>query len=478
MTARHGRAGIRRSLLPGFLALLMAACSRPLVPDLGGIYDAAAMDTSEPRQPVVVIPGILGSRLVDGPSGRIVWGAFAGDYADPRRDEGARLVALPMRPGAPLADLEDGTVPDGALDRVQLRVFGLPVVLNAYRTILGVLGVGGYADESLGASGAVDYGSDHYTCFQFDYDWRRDVSENAVRLHEFLLEKEVFVREKRAERFSQADAPVRFDVVAHSMGGLLVRYYLRYGPQPLADDGTAPRLTWEGADRIARTIMIGTPNAGSIRALDELVGGVKLGPFTPRYQPAILGTMPSIYQLLPRARHGVLVREGAEDVPLDPYDADLWERMGWGLAAEDQDGVLAKLLPELSDAANRRAVALDHQRKCLARARQLAHALDVPAEPPEGTELFLIAGDAVSTPRTARIDERGKLAFAEFGPGDGTVLRSSALMDERSAQNWQPRLVSPVAWEHVHFIFRDHLGLTKDPAFTDNVLYILLEDPR
>jgi hypothetical protein len=28
------------------------------------------------------------------------------------------------------------------------------------------------------------------------------------------------------------------------------------------------------------------------------------------------------------------------------------------------------------------------------------------------------------------------------------------------------------------FLFSDHLGLTKDPAFTDNVLYLLLEDPR
>ncbi len=58
------------------------------------------------------------------------------------------------------------------------------------------------------------------------------------------------------------------------------------------------------------------------------------------------------------------------------------------------------------------------------------------------------------------------------------MLRSSALMDERVGGEWRPWLVSPIAWTQVHFIFRDHLGLTQDPAFTDNVLYILLEDPR
>ena len=29
-----------------------------------------------------------------------------------------------------------------------------------------------------------------------------------------------------------------------------------------------------------------------------------------------------------------------------------------------------------------------------------------------------------------------------------------------------------------HFIFSDHLGLTKEPSFTDNLLHILLEKPQ
>jgi len=62
-------------------------------------------------------------------------------------------------------------------------------------------------------------------------------------------------------------------------------------------------------------------------------------------------------------------------------------------------------------------------------------------------------------------------------PGDGTVLRSSALMDERLAGEWSPHLRTPIRWTNVTFLFADHIGLTSSPAFSDNVLYLLLEAP-
>jgi hypothetical protein len=51
-------------------------------------------------------------------------------------------------------------------------------------------------------------------------------------------------------------------------------------------------------------------------------------------------------------------------------------------------------------------------------------------------------------------------------------------MDERVASDLKTRLVSPIQWDQVLFVFSDHLGITKDPAFTDNLLYFLLESPR
>ena len=226
--------------------------------------------------------------------------------------------------------------------------------------------------------------------------------------------------------------------------------------------------------------MIGTPNAGSIDSLMNLVEGRKVAPFLPNYQPALLGTMPSVYQLLPRGRHGALVHTADPQKRInDIYDPDLWERMGWGLADPGQDRVLQALLPEIEDRSERRRIALDHQRKALQRARQFTAALDVRASPPTGLALYLIAGDAVPTEAVVAVDPNtGAINVIEKAPGDGTVLRSSALMDERVGTDRLGRLESPIDWSHVQFLFKDHIGLTKDPAFTDNLLYFLFERPK
>jgi pimeloyl-ACP methyl ester carboxylesterase len=470
--------GVMRSRLAMALAgAVMAGCSATSVPKLGGLYDREAKYHDARRNPVILIPGILGSRLKDAESGRVVWGAFSGEYADPETAEGARLVALPMREGAALRDLRDGVVSDGALDRLRVSVLGLPFELGAYVDILGTLGVGGYRDQALGESGAVDYGSDHYTCFQFDYDWRRDVVENAARLDAFVAEKRAYVRREIETRYGVRDADVKFDVVAHSMGGLVARYWLAYGAQDMPPDGSVALPTWAGARQVERVILVGTPNAGSVKALTQLVDGVHFAPFFPEYAPAILGTMPSIYELLPRGRHGALVDSATSRRIDDVYDPALWERMRWGLAAPSQDRLLAELLPEVGDAAARRRIALDHQKKCLARAKQLATALDAPATLPAGVELSLVAGDAVATDAVAAVDAAGAVRIVATAPGDGTVLRSSTLLDERTGGEWSPRVVSPIRYASVQFLFTDHLGMTKDPAFTDNLLYRLLEAP-
>ena len=460
------------------LSVLACKTSHP-VPDLGSIYDQAAKHHHEFRNPAIVIPGILGTRLTDPVSGRTVWGAFGGGAANPQKPDGALLAALPMREGATFDELRDDVVPDGVLDKLQVRMAGLPFQLKAYFQILVTLGVGGYRDQSLGDSGAINYGSEHFTCFQFDYDWRRDNVENAHRLHRFMLEKRAYVIEERRRRYGQADSEVKFDVIAHSMGGLITRYLLRYGTANLPEDGSSPELTWAGSQLVERAILVGTPNAGAMEALVQLVEGRKFGPLTPKYESALLGTYPSIYQLLPRVRHGGATTAGAHGEKLDFMDPKVWEKQGWGLASPNQDRVLQLLLPNIADPAKRRRIALDHQRKSLARARQFHAAIDRPASPPPGTDLYLVAGDAVDTLQTVAADpSSGKLEVLTHGPGDGTVLRSSALMDERVGRPWTPNLQSPIDWTHVTFMFSDHLGMTRDPSFSDNVLYLLLEAQR
>ena len=132
----------------------------------------------------------------------------------------------------------------------------------------------------------------------------------------------------------------------------------------------------------------------------------------------------------------------------------------------------------LVDPDERRRNALDHLQKSLHRDRQFTAALDVPASPPKGVALFLMAEDAIPTDAVASVNQQtGKIKVREQRAGDGRVLRSSALMDERSASNRQSRLISPIAWSSVQFLYEDHLGLTKDPVFADNLLYFLWERP-
>jgi len=464
--------------LAATLAVASPGCTQgERLPDLGGIYSRAAQFHDGRRNPVIVIPGILGTKLHRAETHQVVWGAFGGDAVDPRQPPGAQAMALPMAEGRPLAALKDNIHPAGVLDSINVKVLGLSVEMKAYVRILSTLGVGGYRDQGLGMS-SIDYGDKHYTCFQFDYDWRRDNAENAARLHRFIQEKSKYVSEERARRFNITDEPVTFDIVAHSMGGLVARYYLRYGDQPLPDDGSLPELTWAGAKHVRRLVTVGTPNAGSIDSVQSLVDGVEFFPILPSYEPALLGTMPSIYQLLPRPRHRMVV-DAAGEKPVDLYDTQAWQDRGWGLADPDQDTYLQWLLPGEKDPARRRAIALDHLGKCLAQARAFHRALDQPATPPPGTTLHSIAGDAVSTASSLVVDATGGITVQDTAPGDGTVLRQSVLLDERpgSAKPWTPVLRTPIRWNTVTFLFTDHLALTSDPAFTDNVLYLLLEAP-
>lgn len=463
-----------RVILAGAMLCVLAACHGPRKADLAAIYNIPAQQIGDARTPVVVIPGILGSRLENRTTGQKVWGAFTYGAADADTPKGAREIALPMALGVPLGDLRDDVFSPGVLDLLVADVTPFRRIrIGAYVDILTTLAVGEYRDEELGNSGAVNYGGLHYTCFQYGYDWRRDVSENAAELHERILDGQQQVREGRG---LPADEHVKVDVVAHSMGGLVLRYYLRYGPAPLPDDGSLPELTWAGAKNVRKAILIGTPNAGSAKAVEQLVKGLNLNPLFPNYRPVLLGTMPAIYQLMPRTRHAAVV-DAETGEPLDMFDVATWEKYGWGMASPKADKVLQWLLPEVESIEQRRAIGMDHLAKCLARADQLFRALDAPASPPEGTEISIFIGDSEATPAVLSVDADGKLGVLERAPGDGTVVRASALMDERQAMEYSVGLTSPIEWHRVQFISADHLGLTRSHDFVNNILYQLLEEP-
>ena len=223
-------------------------------------------------------------------------------------------------------------------------------------------------------------------------------------------------------------------------------------------------------------ILIGTPNAGSNLALVQLVDGLPLKPIV-HYPATVLDTMPSIFELLPRPRHRTVVYTGT-DQTVDLYDPETWKQLGWGMLNPAESREVKKLLPAIEEKEARMEIAFDHIKKSLRNAQQFHAALDEPASPPSPVRLQIVAGDAEPTLSLLSVSpESGALRWADFGPGDGTVLRTSALMDERQGGEWKPFLASPVSWDKTMFLFEDHLGLTRSPVFIDNVLYQLLEEP-
>lgn len=464
-----------RALIVLSLAIVPSCAAPPPTPDLGAIYNTAAQGIGNDRTPVCVIPGILGSKLV-AEDGLKVWGSFTFGAADADTPKGARALALPMQIGVPLTGLRDDVHPTEVLD-VAVADVGIfrGLEFGAYVDILKTLAAGKYRDQTLGRAGVVDYGGLHYTCFQCAYDWRRDISEQSLALHELIVEAQ---ETNRAARKLPPGYPIKVDLVAHSMGGMVARYYLMYGPHPLPADGSLPEVTWEGARNVSRAVIIGTPNAGSVLALRQLVNGWDLNPLFPNYRPAILGTMPAIYGLMTRPRHARVV--DAVGAPVDLYDLATWQRYKWGLASDDPwtDRILQWLLPDAASREDRKAIAIDHLQKCLDKAKQLHAALDVAAPLPPGLAVHLFAGDAVDTPEIITVADSGRLRVTTEGPGDGTVTRNSALMDERTGVGYRVGLQSPIPWTSVHFIPADHIGLTASPTFADDALFLLLEAPR
>lgn len=460
------------------MARRAASAAATLVgPDLAGIYGRAVRQDASTRNPVVLIPGVMGSRLSMPGGGPSMWGGpeRVGGFADSQFPEQARAIAHPMgEDAATLSEFSRNLEPDGTMGKVRGRAWGLPVAVRAYEQILTLMGVGGYLNpEGNPARSVLDYGPDVIgTCFEFDYDWRRTVPDNAARLGR-LIDLVTNWLEVEAD----CGRPVKVDVVAHSMGGVVLRYFLRYGQQGLPASGK-PKLDWSGAKKVEHVLMVGTPNAGSLTAMERLQVGLPKTPVYPGYSPAIVASMPALYQLMTRTRHKRLVdRNGAA---LDAFDPELWIDRRWGLADPNADATLRVLMPDVDTADARRRVAMEHLERCLTEARRVHDLLDFAADSPDDLVMQLFAGDGIPTPAVARPTAAGRgLEPVSFDPGDATVTRASALMDERLGQeDPSPRLLTPIRYDAVTFLPTDHMALTRHPTFIDNALYLLLEKPR
>ena len=99
------------------------------------------------RNPVIIVHGFLGSKLIDKKTGRNLWGSFKGIDGLTISDQTIRALAIPMEIGKPLKDLNDDTVPDGMLDTVTVKIMGIPFKENVYLNLVNILQEGGFQAE-------------------------------------------------------------------------------------------------------------------------------------------------------------------------------------------------------------------------------------------------------------------------------------------------------------------------------------------
>jgi pimeloyl-ACP methyl ester carboxylesterase len=417
------------------------------------------------RNPIIIVHGFLGANLIDKKSGQTLWGKFRGLDGIGLSDEKMRGLSIPMAIGKPLNRLSDDTVPDGMLDTVTVTIMGVTFQENVYLNLVNILQSGGFQAEGF----PLEPGRTYNTLFQFAYDWRRDLQWNAAKLHDFILEKRKYMQEQYRIMYGVRDYDVQFDLIGHSMGGLVSRYYLRFGNADLPPEGQEPKITWAGSQYVDRLFILGTPNAGYLDTVLEMQRGTD----APSMPPALLGTWPTYYQMMPAPSMPAVVYADDPGTAVDLFDVEVWKKMKWGLADPGQAENLKILLPDAADDAERRLIALDHLEKCLKRARRFIEVMAIKAQPPSDVRMYLVLGNAVKTNHLATADaQTGELKVVEYAPGDGKVTAASARFDERARQ-WKPYFSSPIYWRGMIHLRAAHMGITTDPAFKDNVLFLL-----
>ncbi len=219
---------------------------------------------------------------------------------------GYHELALPLDPDTGEA------LPD---DIEAYDLFDAAGVVEFYGSLVDMLtSAGGYRRAS--ADVAIDDAVPRL--YALVYDWRRDLS-HAARLLDELIEQ---------VRTAYRSPGLRVDLVAHSSGGLVVRYYLLHGARPLAAGGGDPP-DFSGAAKVRSAVAIGVPEIGVARAAASLTEGEPV--VLNRVGPEVLATTEINYQFLPYGEDLWLVDAAGRPILADACDPLTWREFDMGV---------------------------------------------------------------------------------------------------------------------------------------------------
>jgi len=454
-----------------------ACISAKRTPNLERIFREARTRTG--KRPLIVIPGTLGSQLINSKTGEIVWPSLFRSSED----------VLPI--STDLAANRDDLVAGKIIETVR---FGkvLPEVY-VYRDLLEALrNYAGYRDGDWNNPGL---DGDKDTFYIFSYDWRRDNVENARELIRKV--------EQLKDRLKEPD--LRFTILAHSMGGLIARYAAMYGNADLPSGDGEIVPNWAGAAHISKIVMIGVPNEGSADAFATIMDGYSITEGLRRRVPLLnkltaedAMRTPAVYQLLPHRSSARILDENLKSSLVDLYNPEIWKQYGWSPAndpefrkrfARDNSGESSLMKLDLFLAA------------VLQRARRFHQALDAIPESKPPVLLLAIGGDCEETldapvvlrdlkrnrwvtlirPRsfvtsTGKRITKQEVTEAMTAPGDGRVTRRSLLGEDLTSNRNGGVLASPLAFTYAVFGCDLHGQLQRNKTLQDNALSAVIAE--
>ena len=217
------------------------------------------------RNPVILIPGIMGSEIFKNyddnseiwPNANKLILSITDSFMDDLvlNVDGTEDSTKPMK----LGDIIRGTTVD---------ILGFKYVSHSFDGLIDELKANGYEENE--------------DLFVFPYDWRKSNIENALLL------------KNKIDEILTETGDTKVDIIAHSMGGLLAKRYIYDN----------------SADKVDKLIFIGTPHLGAPKAFKALMYGDDMGIqkfslsiLNPKEVKKISQNMPSVFELLPSKKY-------------------------------------------------------------------------------------------------------------------------------------------------------------------------------
>jgi len=241
-----------------------------------------ALCASPPPRVILFIPGYKGSALRDQKTNELAWVSFGQTFWGDRS-----LIVSPSINSAPLRA-------SGVL--LDVPIFGSLFRKNVYGDWVSHL------ERMESPSTKINV---------FAYDWRQDNVKTASELADEI------------DRILQSGTKT-IDVVAHSMGALVLAYYLRYGRSDGIED-------WSGARKIRHAVLVNPPFGGSIKLARDFGRGSSTGFNDNLLSAEAIRSFTSPFQLLPRPDSTPIFDKAGKPFEINLFNIEVWERYRWGL---------------------------------------------------------------------------------------------------------------------------------------------------